>query len=793
MFAHIIVDVPAFQTDIPYTYKVPEKFQDVLEMGMRVSVPFGSGNRLVVGFFMGFTSQEFSGELKSIESLIDDTPLINRELIRLAKYMAETTFSFQISCLQTMIPAMLRSSYEKTFFPLDETGIAFFEGKQELSSRELEKTGNLHQVLKLKKQGHVDVRYGILSNETVKREHYIHRKMSDQELEDEREKLRKNSLRQFECIDALKSINKPIKRSAFPIPAAVIKTAEEKGWLGIEKRVVNRNPFAGQKIARTEAIALNQEQNSAKHEVVESVQSEKDTVFLLEGVTGSGKTEVYLQVIQESLDLGKNAIVLVPEISLTPQMTERFVGRFGSDVAVLHSGLSAGEKYDEWRKVERGDVKIVVGARSAIFAPLENIGVIILDEEHEATYKQDSAPRYHAREIAKWRAAYHHCPVVLGSATPSLESRARAQKGVYTLLRLGSRAVKNAGLPSVEVLDMRESFGKQGEEVLSARMVKGLQEALGRGEQAILLLNRRGFSSFMMCRDCGDVLKCPNCDISLTLHMDTRTMRCHYCNHEEGIPWTCKNCNSKNLKYYGVGTEQVEELLAQKLPEAKILRMDVDSTRKKGAHQKILEKFESGEAQILLGTQMIAKGLDFENVTFVGVVNADTGLFLPDFRASERTFQLLTQVAGRAGRGKKAGEVLIQSYNPDHYAIQYARTHDYHSFYIREMHIRQAAGYPPFYYTAQITTSHREENIASKAIYDIFLRLHRELGEDVVLMGPSPKSIAKVANQYYFQIILKYKKEERVQHTLKSILEEFQGESLKGLSLHVDKEPQHFV
>ena len=485
--------------------------------------------------------------------------------------------------------------------------------------------------------------------------------------------------------------------------------------------------------------------------------------------------------------------MLVPEISLTPQMVQRFKSRFGEHVAVMHSGLSQGEKYDEWRKIERGEAEVVVGARSAIFAPIENIGVIIVDEEHEASYKQEETPRYHARDLAIWRSEYHHCPVVLGSATPSLESRARAQKNVYQRLRLTQRANQAATLPTIDVVDMRKEVENGNVSSFSMSLQEKLQERLEKNEQSVLLLNRRGYSSFVMCRDCGYVLPCPNCDISLTLHMDSKTMKCHYCGHEERIPYRCPNCGQDKIRYYGTGTQKVEEELQTLLPESRILRMDVDTTRRKGAHEKILRTFGEGQADILLGTQMIAKGLDFPNVTLVGVLNADTALNLPDFRSSERTFQLLTQVSGRAGRAEKPGEVIIQSFNPEHYAIQLAKAQDYEDFYTKEMYIRHRGDYPPYYFTVQITASHPEENEAAKQMFQIATKLKQGLSPQAILLGPTPNAIMRVNNRYFYQVIIKYKQEPMLQPLLKEILTDTQRATARGLKLSIDAEPMNFI
>ncbi|MDK7978245.1 primosomal protein N', partial [Enterococcus faecalis] len=554
-----------------------------------------------------------------------------------------------------------------------------------------------------------------------------------------------------------------------------------------------RDPFANQTFEKTTALSLNAEQQVAVETILQSVQEQQSQTYLLEGITGSGKTEVYLQVIAEVLNQGKTAIMLVPEISLTPQMVQRFKSRFGEHVAVMHSGLSQGEKYDEWRKIERGEAEVVVGARSAIFAPIENIGVIIVDEEHEASYKQEETPRYHARDLAIWRSEYHHCPVVLGSATPSLESRARAQKNVYQRLRLTQRANQAATLPTIDVVDMRQEVENGNVSSFSMSLQEKLQERLEKNEQSVLLLNRRGYSSFVMCRDCGYVLPCPNCDISLTLHMDSKTMKCHYCGHEERIPYRCPNCGQDKIRYYGTGTQKVEEELQTLLPDSRILRMDVDTTRRKGAHEKILRTFGEGQADILLGTQMIAKGLDFPNVTLVGVLNADTALNLPDFRSSERTFQLLTQVSGRAGRAEKPGEVIIQSFNPEHYAIQLAKAQDYEDFYTKEMYIRHRGDYPPYYFTVQITASHPEENEAAKQMFQIATKLKQGLSPQAILLGPTPNAIMRVNNRYFYQVIIKYKQEPMLQPLLKEILTDTQRATARGLKLSIDAEPMNFI
>ena len=735
-------------------------------------------------------------------AVLDLKPVLNTEMLALADYMKEKTFAFKITCLQTMLPSVMRADYQKYIYLTDELSEELqdqlFYGLEEISWDQAQERGLLPQLMALRKQQKVDIRYEVTTRNKVKMVRFIQAAKEFEQLEEIRLGLRKGAKKKEQLLYYLQRLGtekitavKEMKELGFS--TALLNEAAKNGWLTFIEKEAYRDPFANQTFEKTTALSLNAEQQVAVETILQSVQEQQSQTYLLEGITGSGKTEVYLQVIAEVLNQGKTAIMLVPEISLTPQMVQRFKSRFGEHVAVMHSGLSQGEKYDEWRKIERGEAEVVVGARSAIFAPIENIGVIIIDEEHEASYKQEETPRYHARDLAIWRSEYHHCPVVLGSATPSLESRARAQKNVYQRLRLTQRANQAATLPTIDVVDMRQEVENGNVSSFSMSLQEKLQERLEKNEQSVLLLNRRGYSSFVMCRDCGYVLPCPNCDISLTLHMDSKTMKCHYCGHEERIPYRCPNCGQDKIRYYGTGTQKVEEELQTLLPDSRILRMDVDTTRRKGAHEKILRTFGEGQADILLGTQMIAKGLDFPNVTLVGVLNADTALNLPDFRSSERTFQLLTQVSGRAGRAEKPGEVIIQSFNPEHYAIQLAKAQDYEDFYTKEMYIRHRGDYPPYYFTVQITASHPEENEAAKQMFQIATKLKQGLSPQAILLGPTPNAIMRVNNRYFYQVIIKYKQEPMLQPLLKEILTDTQRATARGLKLSIDAEPMNFI
>jgi len=795
--AKIIVDVPLMQTDQPYSYRIPEEFEGMLEVGMRVHVPFGKGNRLIQGIVLGLESQvdeeEMEQDLKDIVEVLDFSPVLTQEQLWLAEELRKSVFSYKISILKAMLPGFLNSSYDKILYPLeglsqeDRERLFGSEDSLAFSSLDLAKQA---EMMRLTRKGLLGLEYQAVDQKKVKTQSWYEVDLAQLE----NVEISTRAKKKLELRDYL--LSHPESASLASLlefySREQVNFFVEQGAVSIVQKEVQRSAAYFEGIEASQPLELNPEQRQARDAVVSAIGSHQ-APFLLQGITGSGKTEVYLQIIQGALDKGKTAILLVPEISLTPQMTERFIARFGEQVAILHSGLSNGEKYDEWRKVERGDAQVVVGARSAIFAPLKNLGVMIIDEEHEATYKQDSNPRYHAREVAILRAQYNQATLVLGSATPSLESRARAGKGVYQHLRLTQRANPLATIPEVQVIDFRDYIGQNETSNFTPPLLEAIQDRLAKKEQVVLMLNRRGYSSFVMCRECGTVDTCPNCDISLTLHMDTKTMNCHYCGFSKDIPQNCPNCKSHSIRYYGTGTQKAYDELTELFPQARILRMDVDTTRKKGSHQALLDQFGRGEADILLGTQMIAKGLDFPNVTLVGVLNADTSLNLPDFRSSERTFQLLTQVAGRAGRAEKAGQVLIQSYNPQHYAIRFAKDQDYEGFYAYEMGIRRQLGYPPYYFTIGITLSHKKEEEVIKRAYEVMNILRSGLSESSNILGPTPKPIARTHNLYHYQILIKYRLEDELGPTLNQVLALTQERENSELRLSIDHEPQQFL
>lgn len=587
--------------------------------------------------------------------------------------------------------------------------------------------------------------------------------------------------KQQECLEYLQNHSMQSIKD-IPYSKNILDKLIEQGFIEYQQVENYRDPYQ-QVIKETKKVTLTTKQQY----IVDSITSKKERVSLIYGVTGSGKTEVYLALASYYIHMRKSVLMLVPEISLTPMMVKVFKERFGDNVAILHSRLSSGEKYDEYRRIKRAEVQVVVGARSAVFAPLENIGIIILDEEHDSSYKQESVPRYHTTQVAKIRAKYHHAHVVLGSATPSMESYSRAVKGVYDLYELKER-INQKPLPSVEVIDMVEQMKKKNYSLFSYEMKQKIQETIDKGEQVILLLNKRGYASYVRCNDCGEVIKCPHCDVTLTYHKDENKLKCHYCEYSIPYPHQCPSCFSQNLKTIGYGTQKIEEVIEKTFTNGKVIRYDVDTTKNKNGHFKLLEKFQKKEANILLGTQMIAKGLNFEDVTFVGVLNADISLNIPDFRANERTFQLLCQVSGRSGRGKKQGTVMIQTYNPDHYVIQTASHHDYEAFYRYELNYRQKAKYPPFCHLVSIIIQSHNERVVDIASLDIADYLRKHLTH-VAVLGPAPSMIYKMQDIYRQRILVKFIESQSVFRVLEYLNQYYNKEKSGKVTIVCDFNP----
>lgn len=803
-YAQVVVDVPTQQTNRPYTYLIPADLDQDVQAGVRVLVAFG--HRSVLGYALAtdvpLPDELEEDQVKDILTVLDDQPVLSEELLALSSELAANNFSFQVSFLALMLPTALKAAYRKRLVAgpglSDADRVAYLDGQEERLVKTKDFSAKEWRAVRaLAATGALSVTTVIEDQGKIKTE-LAYQVTDDRELlEAAQEDLKKSAKSQATllafCLEYPgQTFSKRDWLAQVDVSAATLTAAVKKGWLIKRQVEVKRRPYAMASGKTEDLKVLNPDQEKAYQALTKAIQAHDNQTFLLEGITGSGKTEVYLQAAQEVINQGQQVLFLVPEIALTPQMQKRVADRFGDATAVLHSGLSAGERYDEWRRIQAGEVKVVVGARSAVFAPLKDLGLIIVDEEHETSYSQSENPHYSARDVALWRGTYHHAPVVLGSATPSLESRARAQKGVYQLLTLKQRAAKDAVLPPVEIVDMRQTVLSRGDTNFSQDLLDKLKTRLDRGEQAVLLLNRRGFSSFVMCRDCGFVPKDPNCNLAMTLHMDTRVLKCHYCDFQAPIPNICPSCGSKRIRYYGTGTEKVEDELKKIMPDYSVIRLDQDTTRKKGSMAQALADFGNQKAQILLGTQMVAKGLDFANVTLVGVLNADTGLGMPDFRASEKTFELLTQVAGRAGRGDQAGEVVIQTFNPDHYALKFAQNHDYEGFYRQEMAIRHAGEFPPYFYTVQLQMSHTDENLVAVQSAKIGLWLKKHLPESVLMLGPSPQSIAKLKGRFYFQILLKLKNPHEADQLLRDLVEGSQ-KAEAGFQLAVKRDPMTFM
>ena len=718
MYAKVIVDVAHSNVDRLFTYEIPGNLS--VSVGQRVLVPFGGNNRNTEGFVIekSDTAPESISTIKHIIRTMEPYPALTEEQIELAKWISKSYHCLLVEALRLMIPAQLRGSRVK------------------------EKTERI-----------VRLTDGIDSQNAL------------DSLQDGSGKSK--APKQTEVLELLSRMNTAVSvrdiNSFIPNATPAINALIKKGVLTDDDFVVFRNPFANVDSQPSEPPRLTADQSTALEKINESIDKGAGTSLLF-GVTGSGKTEVYMQAISHAIALGGQAIVLVPEISLTPQAMQRFRSRFGERVAVLHSRLSSGERYDEWRRIRLGMVDVVIGARSAVFAPLERVKLIVIDEEHEQSYHSDHTPRYSASEVAGKRAELSGAAVVLGSATPSIASFRRALNGRYTLINLPNR-VNNAPLPKVKIVDMRAEFMKGNTSVFSEVLATELRKCFEAGEQAILFMNRRGYSTFVSCRGCGYTLKCPDCDVSMTYHKYENVMKCHYCGHTARIPAKCPQCGKPYLKYFGVGTQQVEEQLHEQFPGVTSLRMDYDTTQGKDAHYKILDKFMRGEADVLIGTQMIAKGLDIPNVTTVGVIAADTMLHVPDFRSSERTFQLLTQVAGRAGRGEREGSVVVQSYTPEHAVIELAARQDYRGFYDYEIASRRAGLFPPFSIFIRIVFM-GEDEISIERINDEFAaELKRRIYEaldssgasrnELLFMIASPAPMKKRQGLYRYETLMK--------------------------------------
>lgn len=729
LYAEVIINSEALEIDRPFTYKVPEEFNNEIKIGQIVKVPFGKGNKTSEGFILNLKNDDnIKFKTKNIAAILVKDPVIDEDDINLIEFLREKTLCKYIDAFRLLIP------------------VGIMKGAKAKKKK----------VIVLKNEDLSNIKNPDGYKKIVEFFKTNSGKYTKSEL------INEHSISQYK-------LNKLIENEVLSI--------EEESIFRYNDRVYNKDS----------AKTLTIEQENIIREYINS----DDKMFLLKGVTGSGKTEVYMKLVERVLLEGKSAIILVPEIALTPQMIERFKGRFGVNVALFHSKLSDGERFDEWFRVKEGKAKVIVGARSAIFLPAKNLGLIIIDEEHENTYKSEQNPKYQTKEVAEYLSELKGCKVILGSATPSIETYYRALTGEMKLLELNSR-VDNKAMPPMKVIDMRNELKGGNKSLFSRELFIAIQERLKRKEQIILFLNRRGFSTFVSCRSCGYVFKCDECDISMTYHKNGLLI-CHYCGKTKREPRECPKCHSKYVKFFGAGTQRVEEEVKKYFNNVRILRMDVDTTRDKHSYERIYNTFKNGEADILIGTQMVSKGLDFKNVTLVGILAADMSINIPDYRAAERTFQIITQVAGRAGRGDKQGEVLIQTYTPQHYSLQYAVNYDYEGFYEKEFTVRAMMKYPPFGKLLLINGTSKKEDLLKNFMHKITMMI-KPLVEsclDIEILGPIPCMISKLKENYRWQIVIKGEFDSYFSKNIKEILYDENKNVYNDIRISMDINPNN--
>lgn len=752
MVAEVRVNGMVYVNDRAYDYAVPFALEGRVQVGSRVQVPYGLGNRCREAVVVALKPTSTFEKLKQLQAVLDVPPLTGEQLA-LAGYVKRQCFCTFYDAVRLMLP------------PGALAGFA----EQE-------------PVLK---QDKATCRAAQLVDEQTAMAY--------------REQLPQRMEKQRRVLEVL------FKEGTLPVAdlcrmagctSHVVGTLQRNGIIKWVQQEVQRSPYAGLPRGNqgAQGLILTPEQQQAEQRICRALDEQKPACTLLWGVTGSGKTVVFLRAIRAALDRGRTALLLVPEIALTPQMVSIFYLHFGEDVAVLHSRMSHGERADAYRSILRGERRIVIGTRLSVFAPLSHLGILIVDEEQEGTYKSEQNPRYDAREVAKFRCVRHGALLLLASATPRVETFYAVQQGTYGLLQLQQR-YNGRPLPQVDIVDMTAEMKAGNRTPFSRLMQQRLMHCLQRGEQAILFLNRRGHSSFVCCRECGHVLTCPHCSISMTYHRDTGKLQCHYCGHAQQPPSTCPQCGSPYIRYFGMGTQKAEQQLQALFPQARILRMDMDTTARKGAHQKLLEQFRAHRADVLIGTQMVVKGLDFENVTFVGVLNADMSLYMEDFRAAQNTFHLIAQVVGRSGRGEKEGCALIQTYHPDNSTIQYAAQQDYEAFYRQEIAVRKLLQYPPFCDLCAITLTGEQEQAVCDTVLAMAAALRKVLDTlpGATLIGPSPCRVAKVKNEYRYRILIKCKNDKRMRGIIDSMMKTFYNKKeYRNMSLSVDMNPYSF-
>lgn len=748
MIAEIIMNSSVRNLDKTFDYGIPDADLDKIHIGSRVLVKFGNIKELKEGFVVNIKEKsEF--QVKDLAK-IEEKDFIDEAKVRLAEWMSKRYFCNVSECIKLMLPPGT--------------------GTNNLENRAKEKTARFIRLAKTEEEIEYDIECKVIKSE--------------------------KHIRALRMLYQISEIPSKEFEEIADVSSAILKTLEKNGYIELYENAVERNPFLHKVVASTNNLTLNEEQLNAYTAVENAIDDMMNSEFLLFGVTGSGKTEVYLQLIEKVLNEGKTSVMLVPEISLTPQTVDRFIARFGQEkIAVLHSKLSVGERYDQWYKIKNGEAKIVIGARSAMFAPITDLGIIIVDEEHDSSYKSESTPRYNVKDVARYLAKEYSVPIVFGSATPDMDTYYRAQNGDVELLELTKRA-NEASLPEINIVDMRRELANGNRTSISMRLYEYIKQNLKDKKQTILFLNRRGYSTFIMCRDCGYVAKCKHCNIALTYHSKENRLRCHYCGYEE-IPFkNCPECKSGSIKYSGSGTQKLEEEVKKMFPDASTIRMDIDTVTKKNSHEDIINRFKDENIDILIGTQMVVKGHHFPNVTLVGVIFADGSLNIDDYRAHERTFQILTQVAGRAGREKEKGNVFIQTYNPDNLAIEFSKQQDYKRFYDTEIKIRKALKYPPFCDIILIGfNSEKEANVIESA-KQMYLCLKDKIISEklpIILYKPVPAPIDKIKNKYRWRLIVKCKFDDKINASIYECLRELESKNIRDVKTIIDVNPTNMM
>ena len=838
MFAEVAVPIYVRQT---FTYRLPGDMASRAQPGCRVLVPFGQ--KFLTAFIVDVSdtpqSELDESEIKDVEELLDESPIITREILELTRWVSDYYFAPWGECLRAALPAGATSISEQVLSLTDAgraalaeyrlaasklealqalAGAAFVEARQLERHISRPRAGAL--IRQLARDGLITVSQRIGETQMKAKLQNVVRLTKEwsviggrwpdggrQPMDSQAPKKKGRGAKQDEprlnekqlrVIERLASTSEGMPFSdlveAADVAASVIRTLEKRGVVEVFAREIRRDPLAHIAADDVEPVTLTAEQQLALDQIVTKLAGRQYATFLLHGITGSGKTEIYIRAMREAVKQGLTALMLVPEISLTPIFSRRLRAQFGESVAILHSSLSEGERTDEWRRIKNGDARVVIGTRSAVFAPLDNLGIVIVDEEHDGSYKQDETPRYHGRDTAIVRALRAGAVVVLGSATPSLESFHNAHAGKYAYLRLQTRFGDRA-LAEVQTVDMREVFKRHGKaQTLSDELKSAIAETFARREQSMILLNRRGFSSFLLCRSCGLAIHCPNCDVTLTYHRYNSSLQCHYCNYIRPVPRVCDACEGEYIHYVGLGTEQLEANLKELFPEMNIARLDRDTTRRRGSLEQVLMEFAGGGIDLLVGTQMIAKGHDFHNVTLVGVVSVDVGLALPDFRAAERTFQLLTQVAGRAGRGDRPGRVVIQTYHPEHYSLLCAKEQNYEEFYRREIVFRRTMHYPPFAALINVLIHDKDYDRANSAAAE-FARELRVAARDsgIRVLGPAPAPISRIRSEYRFQVLIKAQSRARAREALDVAMDRVTSAGHNPRSISVEVDPMNLM